>query len=86
MVVRKLNELMELVLQGYKPYYHRGVCRWYLRRGSRRILIDESLDSVAEKLHKALEELKRFREAARRELLRKSIQVEGIWSNHQGSC
>jgi hypothetical protein len=54
MVVRRIDELLELVLKGYKPYYHRGVCRWYLRRGDRRILIDRSLDRAAEEIHKIL--------------------------------
>jgi DNA-binding NtrC family response regulator len=75
MVVRKLDELIDLVVKGYKPYYHRGVNRWYLRRGSKRILIDRSLDSVVEEIHKLLEELKRLREAVRRELLRKAIML-----------
>jgi hypothetical protein len=73
MVVRRPNELIDLVLKGYKPYYHRGVGRWYLRRGDRRMLIDRSLDRVAEEIYKVLEDLKKHREAARRELLRKAI-------------
>jgi DNA-binding NtrC family response regulator len=73
MVVRKLDELLDLVLKGWKPYYHRGVDRWYLRRGNRRILIDRNLDGVAEEIHKVLEYLKKRREAVRRELLRKAI-------------
>jgi DNA-binding NtrC family response regulator len=73
MVVRKLDELIELVLKGFKPYYHRGVDRWYLRRGNRRILVDRNLDGVAEEIHKVLEYLKKRREAVRRELLRKAI-------------
>jgi len=36
MVVRSSGELLKFVRDGYKPYYHRGVCRWYLRRGSKR--------------------------------------------------
>jgi hypothetical protein len=44
MVIRKLDELLDLVLKGWKPYYHRGVDRWYLRRGNRRILIDRNLE------------------------------------------
>jgi DNA-binding NtrC family response regulator len=75
MVVRKLDELIELVLKGYKPYYHRGVDRWYLRRGNRRMLIDRNLDGVAEEIHKVLEDLKKRREAVRRELLRKAVAL-----------
>jgi hypothetical protein len=73
MIVRKLDELIELVLKGYKPYYHRGVNRWYLRKGNKRVLIDRNLDRVAEEIHKALEDLKKCKEVARRELLRKAI-------------
>jgi len=72
-IVRRLDELIDLVLKGYKPYYHRGVGRWYLRRGNRRILIDRNLDGVAEEIHEVLEYLKNRREAVRRELLRKAI-------------
>jgi DNA-binding NtrC family response regulator len=74
-VVRRIDELIELVLKSYKPYYHRGVCRWYLRKGNKRILIDKNLDRVAEEIHKALEELKKYREAARKELIRKAIEL-----------
>jgi hypothetical protein len=73
MVVRKLDELLDLVLKGWKPYYHKSVGRWYLRRGNRRMLIDKSLDRVAEEIHKVLEYLKKYREIARRELIRKAI-------------
>jgi predicted nucleic acid-binding protein len=74
-VVRRLDELIDLVLEGYKPYYHRGVCRWHLRRGDKRILIDRSLYRVAEEIHKALEDLKRLREASRKELIRRAIEL-----------
>jgi len=73
MVVRKLGELIDLVLKGYKPYYHRSVNRWYLRKGNKRVLIDRSLDGVAEEVHKVLEDLKKCREVARKELLKKAI-------------
>jgi DNA-binding NtrC family response regulator len=75
MAVRKLEELIDLVLKGYKPYYHRSVNRWYLRRGNRRILIDRNLDRVAEEIYKVLEDLKKCREAARRELIRRAIEL-----------
>jgi DNA invertase Pin-like site-specific DNA recombinase len=75
MVVRRLDELLDLVLKGWKPYYHRGVCRWYLRRGNRRILIDRNLDGVAEEIHEVLEYLKKRREATRRELIRRAIEL-----------
>jgi DNA-binding NtrC family response regulator len=78
MAIRKLDELIELVLKGFKPYYHRGVCRWYLRRGNRRILIDRNLDGVAEEIHKVLEDLKKCREVARRELIRKAIVLRAF--------
>jgi len=33
MVVRGFEELLKFVRDSYKPYYHRGVSRWYLRKG-----------------------------------------------------
>jgi len=39
----------------------------------RRILIDKNLDKAAEEIHKVLEDLKKRREAVRRELIRKAI-------------
>jgi len=51
MVVRRVDELLKFVRDGYKPYYHRGVCRWYLRRGSKRLLIDKGLEGVAEEIY-----------------------------------
>jgi len=75
MVVRRFDELVDLVLKGYRPYYHRGVSRWYLRRGNKRILIDRNLDRIAEEIHKVLEDLKRRREITRRELIRKAIEL-----------
>jgi hypothetical protein len=78
MVVRKLDELIDLVLKGWKPYYHRGVCRRYLRRGNRRILIDRNLDRDAEEIHKISEDLKKCRDVARRELLKKALTVNGV--------
>lgn len=71
-IIRRLDELVELVLKGYKSYYHRGVCRWYLRRGDKRILIDRSLDKVAEEIHRVF---RVFKEMCR-EVSRKSISGE----------
>jgi DNA invertase Pin-like site-specific DNA recombinase len=75
MAIRRIDGLLELVLKGYKPYYHRGVNRWYLRRGNRRILIDRNLNRVAKEIHKALEYLKMRREAIRKELIRRAIEL-----------
>jgi uncharacterized protein YodC (DUF2158 family) len=30
--------------------YHRGVCRWYLRKGCKRTMIDKELEVVAEEI------------------------------------
>jgi DNA invertase Pin-like site-specific DNA recombinase len=75
MVVRRFDELVDLVLKGYRPYYHRGVSRWYLGKGNKRILIDRDLDRIAEEIHKALEDLKKRKEITRRELIRRAIEL-----------
>ncbi len=71
----RFYELVGLVLKGRKPYWHRDVGRWHLRRGNRRILIDKNLDTTAEEIHKALEDVKKRREAVRRELINKAIKL-----------
>lgn len=75
MVVRSLEELLKFIRDGYKPYYHRGVSRWYLRKGRKRILIDRNLDRVAEEIRKVLEDFKKCGEATRKELIRKAIKL-----------
>jgi DNA-binding NtrC family response regulator len=42
---------------------------------NRRILIDRDLDRVVEEIHKALEDLKRLREAFRKALIRRAIKL-----------
>jgi hypothetical protein len=34
--VKSEDESKELIEMGYKPYYHRCVGKWYLKRGRRR--------------------------------------------------
>jgi hypothetical protein len=46
-VVETREELMHLIRQGFKPYYHKGVKRWYLRKGHVRHIIARSLDAEA---------------------------------------
>jgi len=79
LIVRRLDGLVEHVLKGYKPYYHRGVKGWHLKREDKRVLIERSLDGVTEEVRKALEDLKRCREAVRR-AYQESHQVESSWS------
>jgi len=45
-VVKDLSELYELLDEGYIPYYHRRVKRWYLRKGSKRLLVDKCLEEM----------------------------------------
>jgi hypothetical protein len=75
MVVRRLDELIDLVLKGYKPYYHRGVFRWYLRKGVERLLIDKELEGVAEEIYLKFKELKSKERMLRDELIRKAIKL-----------
>ena len=50
MVVKNREELIRLIREGWTPYYHARVKRWYLRKGKERILIDRELDDIAEEL------------------------------------
>ena len=56
MVVRSLRELYELLDEGYIPYYHRRVRRWYLRRDSRRILVGRELEAPVKDIADELSE------------------------------
>jgi DNA invertase Pin-like site-specific DNA recombinase len=75
MVVRSLGELLKFVRDGYKPYYHRGVCRWYLRKGSKRLLIDKELEGVAEEIHLKFKELRSEERMLRDELIKEAIEL-----------
>jgi hypothetical protein len=75
MVVRSFEEFLKFVRDGYKPYYHRGVCRWYLRRGSKRILIDKELEVIAEEIHLKFKELRSKERMLRDELIREAIKL-----------
>ncbi len=57
--VKTKEELDALVRQGFKPYYHKGVRRWYLRKGQTRHIIDRSLESEAKALAEKFEVAKR---------------------------
>ncbi|MCD6084820.1 MAG: Hin recombinase [Desulfurococcales archaeon] len=46
MVVKDHKHLYELLNEGYIPYYHRRVKRWYLRKGSKRLLVDKCLEEM----------------------------------------
>jgi len=61
-VVKDLKELYKLLDEGYVPYYHRRVGRWYLRKGCRRVLIGKSLEGVAWEVAKELDEWGRIQE------------------------
>ena len=56
MVVKDLKHLYELLNEGYIPYYHRRIKRWYLRKGSKRLLVDRSLEAVAKGIANELRE------------------------------
>jgi hypothetical protein len=46
------------------------------------MLIDKNFDTTAEEIHKTLEDVKKRREAVRRELINKAIKLRGILSNN----
>jgi len=75
MVVRSLGELLKFVRDGYKPYYHRGVCRWYLRKGGRRILIDKGLEVITEEIYLKFKELRSEERMLRDELIEEAIKL-----------
>jgi hypothetical protein len=56
--VKTREELEVLVSQGFKPYYHKGVRRWYLRKGRTRHIIDRGLESEAKAIAEKLETTK----------------------------
>ena len=56
MVVKDLSKLYELLNEGYVPYHHSRVKRWYLRKGSRRILVDRSLEVMVKRIADELNE------------------------------
>jgi len=49
-VVKTLDELKEYISKGFKPYYHEGVGRWYLRKGQERHLIAKELEPYVKEL------------------------------------
>jgi hypothetical protein len=53
-VVRTREQLYQLVREGYKPYFHRAVRRWYLRKGRERLLVDRNLEADAEAIARAM--------------------------------
>jgi hypothetical protein len=53
-VVKSREQLYELVQRGYKPYFHKAVKRWYLRKGQERLLINRSLEAEAEALARSV--------------------------------
>lgn len=50
MAVTSIEELNRLVQQDWIPYFHKGVRRWYVRRGQARRIIDVRLEPYAEDL------------------------------------
>jgi len=50
MAVTSLEELKQLVEEGWVPYFHRGVRRWYARKGQKTEVISVHLEPYAEDL------------------------------------
>ena len=67
--------LMKMVELGYKPYYHSGVRRWYLRRGSERHIIARELEPLARRIAEGLKRKKSLEEIRRREMLEEAVRL-----------
>ena len=74
-VVRDAETLMRMVGLGYKPYYHRAVRRWYLRRSSERHIIARELEPLAKRIAEELEMGKSLGEGRRRELFEEAVRL-----------
>jgi transposase-like protein len=48
--VKNKEEMMRFIKEGFKPYYHKTVKRWYLRRGQQRHIIARELEAEAESI------------------------------------
>jgi hypothetical protein len=48
--VKSREEMMMFIREGFKPYYHKTVKRWYLRRGQQRHIIARELETDAESI------------------------------------
>jgi hypothetical protein len=48
--VKNKEEMMMFIKEGFKPYYHKTVKRWYLRRGQQRHIIARELEADAESI------------------------------------
>jgi hypothetical protein len=48
--IKSKEEMMRFIKEGFKPYYHKTVKRWYLRRGQQRHIIARELEAEAESI------------------------------------
>jgi len=48
--IKSREEMMRFIREGFKPYYHKAVKRWYLRRGQQRHIIARGLEADAESI------------------------------------
>lgn len=60
-VVKSREELEKYIMMGYRPYYHKAVKRWYLRKGRERHIIARELELLAKKYAEELEARKNRR-------------------------
>ena len=74
-VVKSEDELRKFIEMGYKPYYHKTVKRWYLRKGSERHIIAKELEPLAKQYAKELELGKALEKERRREKLEEAIRL-----------
>jgi hypothetical protein len=50
MAVTSIEELKRLVEEGWVPYFHKGVRRWYIRKGEKTEVISVQLEPYAEEM------------------------------------
>lgn len=56
-MIRTEEQLWEYVRKGYKPYLMKSVNRWYLKRGSKRHIIDRRLEPLAQSIREKILEM-----------------------------
>ena len=74
-VVKSREELEKYIMMGYKPYYHKAVARWYLRKGRERHIIARELELLAKKYAEELESRKKQEVEMRRKRLEEAVKL-----------
>ena len=78
MPVSDERELVRLVREGWVPYYHSRIKRWYLRKGRERIIIDRKLDDIAEELAREVKKERERREREKEKKVREALRTRAL--------